>query len=114
MVRHPTAHSPAAPDMLAPLSSHATPLTHRCPADLLALLAEYCYRNCVSSCAGGGGGGGDAGGGAGGGFDSSVCSRAPPETYYHWDGPGGPLGDTGLLGWTPIAHHVGSGAEDAP
>ena len=52
--------------------------------------------------------GGDAG------FDSSVCSRAPPETYYHWDGPGGPLGDTGLLGWTPIAHHVGSGAEDAP
>ena len=100
--------------MLAPLSSHATPLTHRCPADLLALLAEYGYRNCVSSCAGGGGGGGDAGGGAGGGFDSSVCSRAPPETYYHWDGPGGPLGDTGLLGWTPIAHHVGSGAEDAP
>ena len=26
----------------------------------------------------------------------------------------GPLGDTGLLGWTPINHHVGSGADDAP
>ena len=29
-------------------------------------------------------------------------------------GPGGPLGDTGLLGWTAISHHVGGGSDDAP
>ena len=78
--------------------------------DLLRLLAEYGRDGC-NSCAGSEGGGG---GGGGGGFDASQCVRAPRETTYSWDGPGGPLGDTGLLGWTPVNHHVGSGADDAP
>ena len=43
-----------------------------------------------------------------------MCDYSPEETTYHWDGAGGPLGDTGLLGWTPISHHVGTGAADAP
>ena len=87
-------------------------LTAGAATDLLALLAQFGNTGCTSTaCAGAG-----AGGGTGTGVlaDGTVCTYSPEETFYHWDGPGGPLGDTGLLGWTPISHHVGTGAADAP
>ncbi len=59
--------------------------------DLLTLLANY-----GSTCAGG------------------TCEYVPRRLTVHWDGAGGPAGDTGMLGWEIIARDTtvnGGGCE---